>query len=124
MNAQDNFMDKWMHMHIDPDARQEMDNLTRQSWETSLSYNLDYMNALPEEISPQEFNRIKRDTKRLRVFANSVLAPLEQRYIDNGYGLILFDKSGCLLRLYGKDRFQTWAANNHIKIATRWSEKK
>jgi transcriptional regulator with PAS, ATPase and Fis domain len=123
MNAQDNFMDKWMRMHIDPDARQELDNLTRQSWETSLSYNLDYMNALPEEISPQEFNRIKRETKRLRVFANSVLEPLEQRYIDNGYGLILFDKSGCLLRLYGKERFQTWAANNHIKIATRWSEK-
>lgn len=123
MKTQNNSMDKWMRMHIDSNARQELDDLTRQSWERSISYSLDYTNALPKEISPQEFKRIQIERKRLCVCANSVLEPLEQRYINNGYGLILFDQSGCLLRLYGKERFQTWAADNHIKIATRWSEK-
>ena len=52
MNHQDNFINKWTRMHIDPDAREELEGSTKQSWERSTSYNIDYTNVLPYSIPP------------------------------------------------------------------------
>jgi len=121
MNLQ-NVEKQWEFMHNNQNALKKLSRITRQSWEKSKTYNLDYMNALPEPIFSRDFERIKLISKRFFVYASSIINPLIDQTSDKEIGLMLFDKEGCLLRLYGREPFLSWANNNNIKIATKWSE--
>lgn len=122
MMKQSDCMDRWLHMHIDADMLQGLEVPVRESWERSASYKVNYMNALPEEVPPREFAKIKQANKRMCIYTNSIIAfPLTKIRVPE-CGVLLFDKTGCLLQIYGKPVFCSWAADNHIKVATRWSE--
>ena len=123
MIEQNSNRDRWMRMHADPDMREKLSKHLRESWEKSDACKVDYLNALPEKISSGEFAKIKIKNRRLYIYTNSVIDfPLSQIHFPE-CGVLLFDKTGCLLQLYGNNEFLSWAADNHIKIGTRWTEK-
>ncbi|WP_303872028.1 hypothetical protein, partial [Acetobacterium wieringae] len=78
-----------------------------QSWKRSDAYKIDYLNALPEEIPPSEFYTIIKKNKRLGIYTSSVATfPLSQSQMYYPEcGILLFDKTGCLLQLYGNKEF-------------------
>lgn len=123
--AQCSNRDRWLQLHADPAMQQELSKVVGQSWKRSDAYIIDYLNALPEEIPPSEFYAIIKKNKRLGIYTSSVATfPLSQSQMYYPEcGILLFDKTGCLLQLYGNKEFLSWAANNHIKIGTRWTEK-
>lgn len=71
-------------------------------------------------VSEEEFSRRKAASVRIYAYANRVLgmACRQQQRQDIGYAL--FDKSGCLLKLYGPSAYLTWCTKHEIKSATLW----
>ncbi|AGA68245.1 transcriptional regulator containing PAS, AAA-type ATPase, and DNA-binding domains [Desulfitobacterium dichloroeliminans LMG P-21439] len=119
---QKNDLDRWMQMHTDATMLKELETLVRESWERSLNYKVDYINALPEEIPPKEFARIKQANKRICIYTSSIISfPLTKIQVPES-GVLLFDNTGCLLQIYGQEVFRAWAEVNQIKIGTRWTE--
>jgi len=122
MMKQSDCMDRWLHMHTDADMLQGLEAPVRESWERSAYYKVNYMNALQEEVPPWEFAKIKQTNKRMCIYTGSIITfPLTRIQVPES-GVLLFDKTGCLLQIYGKKVFHSWAVDNHIKVATRWSE--
>jgi len=116
-------LDKWKLMHENPEMLEELQIHVRESWERSAGYQVDYMKALPEEVPFKEFAKIRQENKRLIIYTNSIIAFPLTRIRFPECGVLLFDKTGCLLRIYGNKVFCNWAKENHIKVGTRWSER-
>lgn len=114
-------MERWERLHTDPRARAALDDALRDAWRRSAAAGIDYQTALPAEVSHNGFKRAKQQSKRLYIYASSIVNASELDP-EEEYGVMLFDTGGCLLRLYGGARFRAWAAANHIGVATRWTE--
>ena len=73
-------------------------------------------------ISDEEFSQRKEASVRIYAYANRVLgmAINQQQRQDIGYAL--FDKTGCLLKLYGPTEYLKWCEENSIYAATLWDD--
>ncbi|MDR1070112.1 MAG: sigma 54-interacting transcriptional regulator [Gracilibacteraceae bacterium] len=122
MNQPVRTKEEWARLHSQPERWNVLGETVRAAWERSAGYNIDFMNALPQKLPAANYEQIKRQTKRLFVYANSVLEPLARSDLLENVGIILFANNGSLLRLYGGERFLTWAAASRIEARTKWAE--
>ncbi|WP_303872093.1 hypothetical protein, partial [Acetobacterium wieringae] len=105
MIEQNSNQDRWLRMHTDSNMRERLSKQLRESWDKSDACKVDYWNALPEKIPPGEFAKTKTKNRRLYIYTNSVIDfPLSQINYPE-CGVLLFDKTGCLLQLYGNKEF-------------------
>ena len=115
-------LDLWERMHNDPDARKCLDGRVRQAWERSDSYGVDYRHAMPYQVPQEEWKEIKRRTKKLFIYASSIIRPLWTQSGNKELGAILFSNDGTILQLYGDSKFRQWAEGCGVRAGTRWSE--
>lgn len=122
ISAFQKYQKQWELMHYDFKVRKNLSENVQEGWERSICHRIDYENALPIALNPDEFFKVKQETKRIRAFANSIVSPLFNLYQDNNIGILLFSEHGILLKLTGNDVFSSWIKQNRISIGTNWTE--
>ncbi|MFP3153832.1 sigma 54-interacting transcriptional regulator [Lachnospiraceae bacterium ZAX-1] len=113
----------WRKFHKDECTRKhDMSSVAQEGWGRSLGYKIDYESVRLEPVDAKVWDKVKRQTKRLYVYANSIIDPMVQKNRNDDFGIMLFSKEGYLLHLYGTDSFQQWSDEMQIQTATQWSE--
>ena len=100
---------RWKQIHA---STLELDNLPRdikKSWELCYSMELEPYNSYPKCYSDEEFNMIKDESRRLFTHAHYRLKNMCQELKTSNFGFALFSPHGCLLKLYGSEKFLAWA---------------
>ena len=115
---------KWEKLHKDSRERTILSEKLAQLWDVSDRYNIDYKHSKPETLPTEKFKKIKSDSKKLYVSANSILIPLVNQNTIDYLGAIIFSIEGCILKLYGGKDFLAWASEKDIKQGDVWDEKK
>ena len=77
---------------------------------------------MPEQhvIPDKEFQQIKQDSLKLYAYTNRVLTKACANQLQQTMGYALFDKNGCLLKLYGPEAYMLWCDSIGLKAHTRW----
>lgn len=73
-------------------------------------------------ISDRDFEKIKNDSARIYAYANRVLNMANQWQESRTAGFALFDKNGCLLKLYGPEGFHAFCRERGVQARSRWDE--
>ena len=113
---------KWSRLHNDPNFRNELPEILLHSWEKSYNLGIDAENSLPVLLSKEQFSKIRENWKSLYYYANDALTTISKRYDNFNMGFALFDTTGCLIKLYGNDKFHKWAKQNNIEKRSMWNE--
>ncbi|MBS7525351.1 sigma 54-interacting transcriptional regulator [Fusibacter paucivorans] len=111
---------EWKSYHEDTNRRAMMRDIVRTLWQEDDQREIDYRHALPKKMASTDYQKAKQRARRLYVYANSVIKHLEKTSQTSNIGVAIFDNDGCLLKLFGKAEFTTWAADHHIEIGTIW----
>lgn len=74
----------------------------------------------PRVISDETFTQIKQDSVKLYAYTNRVLSKACARQLQQTMGYALFDKKGCLLKLYGPESYLLWCDSIGLRPQTRW----
>ncbi|MBR6113665.1 MAG: sigma 54-interacting transcriptional regulator [Oscillospiraceae bacterium] len=72
-------------------------------------------------LSDQSFERAKNESLMIYAYANRVLSMAEQWKENQSSGFGLFDRSGCLLKLYGSRRFMDFCKARSIRVRSVWN---
>lgn len=75
----------------------------------------------PRFISEAAFEKIKASSVRIYAYANRVLSQAHRFQTSEDAGFALFDKNGCLLKLYGSQSYLNWCAQRGIQVRGRWN---
>ena len=114
---------RWKSYHSDISCRKELRKEVQHLWRKSDTYNIDYNTVFPKKVSKKEFDRIKKNSKKLFIYTNSILKPLTKENSNPHMGAILFSQEGCVLKIYGLEEFLKWAKDHNIEEGTIWDEK-
>lgn len=71
-------------------------------------------------IPEEEFLQIKQELLKLYAYTNRVLKKACANQLQQTMGYALFDKNGCLLKLYGPETYLLWCDSIGLKAKTRW----
>ncbi|MEG0777735.1 MAG: sigma 54-interacting transcriptional regulator [Oscillospiraceae bacterium] len=112
----------WMNLHEGSDIENVLDENVYYSWKRSESKNIDYMRALPKELTTGELERAKKNNKRLLICADWAINHLIENSNDTDLRLLLFSRDDILFRIYGNHSENDWLSECGIKCGTRWSE--
>lgn len=119
----ENELKVWEKLHSDKDTRGNLRECVRRSWEISDSYNIDYEHILPKHLNLNQILAVKEKTKRLYIYTGTILKSMLKQNVPDYMGMLLFYRDGTLIKIYGNDKFQQWAADHHIEEDTLWDEK-
>lgn len=112
--------EEWMAMHHDESKRLQMRDELQSLWKEDDENHIDFRNVLPPKIESSAYQKAKQGSRKLYVYANSVIKHLEKTSKNDQMGVAIFNNEGCLLKLYGKGTFLTWAHAHHIEAGTIW----
>ncbi|GAB6107292.1 sigma-54 interaction domain-containing protein [Fusibacter bizertensis] len=112
--------DEWMAMHLDENRRLQMRSELQSLWKEDDQNHIDFRNVLPPKMESSAYQKAKQGSRKLYVYANSVIKHLEKTSKNDQMGVAIFDNEGCLLKLYGKGTFLTWAQEHHIEVGSSW----
>lgn len=115
-------IENWIKLHENADNWAFSDESILNSWVRSDSLGIDYQNVMPKELAPVEFERAKKNYKRLLICADWAINHLVANSSDSDLRLMLFSKDGVLLRIYGHQSENDWLSECGIVSGTRWSE--
>ncbi len=113
----------WSELHLSKNFRKKLPDYLVDSWEESYSYGIDPEESIPLLCSDEKFEHNKEDWKSLYYYANDALRTFSKRFNKLNFGLALFHKNGCLIKLYGDDEFLKWAKENKLENKSIWDEK-
>jgi len=111
---------EWMAMHQNESERAKLRTELQVLWKEDDQNHIDYENVLPPKLDVSDYQKAKQRSRRLYVYSNSVIKHLEKTTKSDHIGVAIFDNDGCLLKLYGKNSFLTWAAAHHIEVGSVW----
>lgn len=121
MERQQN-LKKWIALHEDGVSEDCESKSLAAAWKRSETLNIDYNRALPKELTSGELERTKKNSKRLTICSDWAVNHLIENRIDEGLRVLLFNRDGVLLRIYGAAQERDWLAECGIKSGTKWSE--
>ena len=113
-------LEQWLTLHQDEKNRIGFRPELQALWRVDDLRGIDYENALPFKLGAADYKRFKQRSRRLYVYANSVIKHLEKTMKNENIGVAIFDNEGCLLKLFGKQAFMAWASSNNIEAGTVW----
>ena len=78
---------------------------------------------MEQRIIPEtEFQQIKQASLKLYAYTNRVLVKACRNQLQQTMGYALFDKNGCLLKLYGSETYLLWCDSIGFKPRTCWDD--
>ncbi len=113
---------KWIQYHKDSAIRKELPDILYISWNKSYELGIDANNILPLLSSDKEFNYKKSQSKSLYYYANDAIATISDHFEESNFGIALFDKNACLIKLYGNEEFNRWSKENNLVPKSVWDE--
>ncbi len=114
---------EWTELHNSPNLRDKLPNVLYCSWEKSYALGINPSDSVPLSCTKEELKKNKEIWKSLKYYANDVLTTTVSKRFDNfNFVLGLFDKNGCLIKLYGDEESLYWANNNNLINETIWDE--
>ena len=113
---------KWIQYHNNSTIRKELPDILYTSWNKSYELGLDSRNSLPLITSDEDFNYKKSQSKSLYYYANDAIATTSEHFEESNFGIALFDKNACLIKLYGNEEFNKWSKENHLTVKSVWDE--
>jgi Transcriptional regulator containing PAS, AAA-type ATPase, and DNA-binding domains len=90
----------------------------QRCYEKGISPNTDSFRV----YSPQKYQAIKSESVQAYAYSNRFFSLLEGYSETPCLGFAIFDRNGCLLKLYGQESFHTWCERKGIAPRTDWSE--
>jgi len=114
--------DEWIILHESANPDDFPDENVMSSWARSDALDIDYESAMPRDLTPVEFERTKKNYKRLLICADWAINHLVANSSDTDLRVLLFSKEGVLLRIYGNSAEEDWLSNWGIVSGTKWSE--
>ena len=115
-------VENWISLHEGQPQVEYPNETIQSSWKRSETKNIDYVRALPKELTQSELERTKKVYKRLLICSDWAINHLVENSIDSEVRVLLFSKDGVLLRIYGKTSDDDWLSFCGIKSGTKWSE--
>lgn len=76
--------------------------------------------AAPRLVPEAEFTKIKAESVKIYAYANRVLSKACAEQEVKNWGFALFDKHGCLLKLYGPPGYHQWCQRLGICVRSCW----
>ena len=116
-------LNKWMEYHQSSEKRKEMESSKYDLWEKSIRSGIDPMTARPKIVSESDFKQIRFRAKKTYIYSHSILTGLEKVTTREYLGCALFDADGCILKIYGDDKFKNWAKEIGVEARTVWDER-
>jgi transcriptional regulator with PAS, ATPase and Fis domain len=113
---------QWRKLHGEGKGRHALKGAIRKAWERSVAGGISPESARPRRLTDSEFQAVKAGSRRLFVFASSILADLMRHNRAEDFGLMLFDPQGCVLSVIGSDGFRKWADQHDIRKGDCWEE--
>lgn len=113
---------KWSQFHEDSILRKDLSDILYNHWSKSDALKIDFQNNIPPIISEEEFDLKKNAAKSLIYYANDVIKANSVNFEKCNFVIALFDKTGCLIKLYGDDNSLQWAKKNNIEEKSVWDE--
>lgn len=114
--------ENWINLHNGHCQELFTSDKVSASWKRSETLNIDYDRALPKELTPKELERTKKAYKRLTVCSDWAVKKIIETSPDKDMRLLLFNKEGVLLRIYGTTDENDWILKTGIKSGTKWTE--
>ncbi len=121
MRKQQN-LENWISLHEGSVSEEYLDKNIANSWKRSEAFNIDYSRALPKELTSGELERTKKTYKRLTICSDWAVNYLIENSVDTDMRVLLFNKDGVLLRIYGNSGQEDWLTECGIKCGAKWSE--
>lgn len=115
-------LEKWLSIHEKGLSEDCEDKSVAAAWKRSKALNIDYERALPKELTAGELDRTKKNNKRLTICSDWAVNYLVENSIDPDLRVLLFNRDGVLLRIYGSSQEHDWLIGCGIKTGTKWSE--
>ena len=78
--------------------------------------------AAPRLVPEAEFTKIKAESVKIYAYANRVLSKACAEQEIKNWGFALFDKHGCLLKLYGPPGYHQWCQRLGICVRSCWDK--
>lgn len=78
---------------------------------------------VPVLISEAAFEKTKAASVKIYAYANRVLSQALRFQSHPSAGFALFDKDGCLLKLYGPQAYLDWCGRHDIMVRQQWAER-
>ncbi len=113
---------KWNQLHTNPQSRKVLPDILFDSWDKSYSLGIDPKNSVPNILSDEEFHRKKINSKSLFYYANDVLTTNFKRFNTSNFGVAIFDKTACIIKIHGSEEFLKWAKENKFEEKSVWDE--
>lgn len=122
LNIRNRHQSRWENIHKNLTYGKELPEPLPAFWKRCYIKGIDPETNTFKQYSPEEFKKIKEDSVKIYAYSNRFLLQM-MNYIHNPQlGFALFDKNGCLLKLYGSQEFKDWCSLQNIAPGTDWSE--
>jgi len=113
---------QWESLHHDNEYKQTLSAELSARWTRCYERNIDRNVSSFRCYSPAEFDQIKSHSVQCYAYSNRFFSQIKGYSKTPCTGFAIFDRAGCLLKLYGEDSFQDWCRERHIAPGTDWSE--
>ena len=116
-------MGEWERLHADRAYRaRTLPALVAQHWDRCEGLGLDPMRDRLPALDGVEFQQVKKDAIKLYAYANRFIAQMMGHMRNPDTAFALFDRGGCLMKLYGSEATLAALAQVGIARMTDWNE--
>jgi Transcriptional regulator containing PAS, AAA-type ATPase, and DNA-binding domains len=113
---------QWELLHQNDAYKQALPNELSARWERCYAQNIDWSGGTFRLYSPAEFQMIRNAAVQCYAYSNRFFSQIKRYSKTLRTGFAIFDRAGCLLKLYGEESFLAWCKEMHIAPGTDWSE--
>ena len=112
----------WEQLHKDYAYLHSLPNHLASRWHRCHEKGIDPQADSFRLYSPQQYQVIKSESVQAYAYSNRFFSLVEGYAETPKLGFAIFGPSGCLLKLYGNEDFQSWCKEKGIVPRTDWSE--
>lgn len=115
--------EKWKYLHRHPEAREELRQEIRDSWERSYDYGVNPgLRENPYICTKTELARYQANSAYLIETSQPVMSALFEFVAGTSFVVILGDSNHCILKVIGDRESLAWAYSARLVEGSLWSE--
>lgn len=115
--------EKWKHLHRHPEAREELRQEIRDSWQRSYDYGVNPgLRENPYICTKAELARYQASSAYLIETSQPVMSALFEFVAGTGFVVILGDANHCILKVIGDRESLAWAHGARLVEGSIWAE--
>ena len=113
---------QWTLLHKGNEYMQALPDRLSLRWMRCYERGIDPMSGGFRFYTPDEFEQTRNSAVQCYAYSNRFFSQIKGYSKTPCTGFAIFDRAGCLLKLYGEESFLDWCAEKGIEPGTDWSE--